>query len=124
MSRFRYISSAVLTAVVIAFAMQNLHAVDVGFLLWDFEASVSMIVLVPFLSGLILGGVTALYYAHRKHGAKSAAAVARPDALPPPADDDAPQLPAGATEASELHIGERRSANEEGSPPPETIMRP
>ena len=46
-----------LTAAVMLFAVQNLTSVPVAFLMWRTETSVSLIVLGPFLVGLLVGAV-------------------------------------------------------------------
>lgn len=87
MNRFRYLTGVVLTAAVIFFAFQNLDTEEVRFLLWRFEASVSLIALIPFLVGLLLGGVTALYYRARR----GREVGKKPEQLPPePASDNPP----------------------------------
>ncbi len=70
MERLRYVSVIVLTAVIVLFALQNLDAVAVTLLWWEFRTSVSLIALAPFLIGLLVGGATALYYRRRRHGGK------------------------------------------------------
>ncbi|NIR42840.1 MAG: DUF1049 domain-containing protein [Gemmatimonadetes bacterium] len=82
-----------LTAAVIFFAMQNaLETVPVAFLVWDFQASVSLLVLLPLLVGLVMGAATAVYVAARRRGAgrqkperpKSEGETAEPQALEAP----------------------------------------
>ncbi len=87
MNRFRYFSAVLLTAIVIFFALQNLDAVEVRLLLWRVEASISLIALGPFLVGLLLGGITALYYAARRGRRAADASPLPPLAAPSP---DAP----------------------------------
>lgn len=77
MSRLRYVSSVFLTAAVIFFALQNLDVVQVRFLRWRLNTSLSLVALGPFLVGLLLGGITALYYARRRRTASQG-----PPALP------------------------------------------
>ncbi len=59
MNRLRYIGAVVVTALVLIFALQNLDAVPVDFLIWEVRASVALIALVPLLIGVGLGGVSA-----------------------------------------------------------------
>lgn len=59
MQRIRYIAVAVLSGAVVVFAIQNLQPVTVVFLAWRGEASVTLVIFVPFLSGLAVGGLTA-----------------------------------------------------------------
>ena len=59
MNRLRYIGAVVLTALVLIFALQNLDAVPVDFLMWEVRASVALIALVPLLIGVGLGGAAA-----------------------------------------------------------------
>ena len=49
-----------LTAAIVFFAFQNLEPVPVAFLVWDFNASVSLLVLIPLLAGLVIGVGTAV----------------------------------------------------------------
>ncbi|HSG81814.1 MAG TPA: LapA family protein [Gemmatimonadota bacterium] len=49
-----------LTATMIFFAFQNLDTVPVAFLVWEFNASVSLLVLIPLLFGLAVGVGNAL----------------------------------------------------------------
>ena len=60
MDRFRYVSVAVLSAIMVVLAIQNLNDVEVHFLAWDFQVSVSLLVLVTFLAGLLVGSIGAL----------------------------------------------------------------
>lgn len=85
MNRLRYFSAVFLTAAIIFFALQNIDAVEVRFLGWRFRASLSLIALGPFLVGLLLGGITALFYARRRHApSRDAPSAAGP--TEPPAD--------------------------------------
>ena len=63
--RMRLVLVAVLTALVLMFALQNLHAVRMDVVFWQVEYSASLLVLVSFLAGLIVGGLTTLYYKGR-----------------------------------------------------------
>ena len=55
MTRVREITLMLLTAAIILFAGQNLQAVDVQFLFWDFQVPLALITLVPLLAGLVIG---------------------------------------------------------------------
>ncbi len=55
MIRVREITLMLLTAAIILFAGQNLHAVDVEFLFWNFQVPLALISLVPLLAGLVIG---------------------------------------------------------------------
>jgi uncharacterized integral membrane protein len=63
--RMRLVLVAVLTALVLLFALQNLHAVRIDVVFWQVEYSASLLVLVAFLAGLAVGGVTTFYYKGR-----------------------------------------------------------
>jgi uncharacterized integral membrane protein len=60
-SRIQSFALVFLTAGIIFFALQNLDTVPVELLVWEFQASVSLLVLIPLLSGLLVGGGTALW---------------------------------------------------------------
>ena len=60
MDRLRYFSVAVLSAIVVVLAIQNLHDVEVHFLAWDATASVSLLTLTSFLAGLLVGSIAVL----------------------------------------------------------------
>ncbi len=49
----------VLVAMVVAFSVQNASPVAVSFLLWKFEASLAIVVLLSVLAGLLVGIVIA-----------------------------------------------------------------
>ncbi len=99
--RIRLVLVAVLTALVLLFAVQNLHAVRIDIVFWQVAASASLLVLGSFLVGLLVGGVTTFYYkgrfsrerrAHKravmdKAAAEEKAAVAQ---LEPPAAPEQP----------------------------------
>jgi len=53
--RLRMAGAVALTAAVVVFAVQNLTGVTVKFLLWEFPASLALVVLAPFLLGLAVG---------------------------------------------------------------------
>jgi uncharacterized integral membrane protein len=55
MNRLRYIMVVALTTAVLVFAIQNLDTVAVSALFWEVRTSVSLIVLGPFLVGLLAG---------------------------------------------------------------------
>jgi uncharacterized integral membrane protein len=55
MNRLRYIMVVALTTAVLVFAIQNLDTVAVSALFWEVRTSVSLIVLGPFLIGLLAG---------------------------------------------------------------------
>jgi uncharacterized integral membrane protein len=60
-SRIQSFALVFLTTAIIFFALQNLHTVPVALLIWDFQASVSLLVLFPLLAGLLVGGGTAIW---------------------------------------------------------------
>lgn len=64
MQRVRYFAVALLSAAVVVFAIQNLQPASVVFLVWRFEASVTLVIFVPFLVGLLTGGL-AVWLARR-----------------------------------------------------------
>ncbi len=68
-----------LTAAVLLFAVQNLTSVPVVFLMWHIETSVSLIVLGPFLMGLVVGAVATLLARARPPRAAPAAKAGPPD---------------------------------------------
>ena len=78
--RIRLVLVAVLTALVLLFALQNLHAVRIDVVFWQVEYSASLLVLGAFLAGLLVGGVTTFYYKGRffkeKQALKKAVAAA------------------------------------------------
>ncbi len=69
MTRVREIVLIVLTAAIILFAAQNVTAVDVVFLAWQFPIPVALIALVPLLAGLVAGaaGAAVLIRRRRRH---------------------------------------------------------
>ena len=60
-NRIQSFALVFLTAAMIFFALQNLHTVPVALMVWNFEASVSLLVLIPLLAGLLVGGGTAIW---------------------------------------------------------------
>lgn len=60
MDRLRYLSVALLSAIVVILAIQNLQEVEVNFLAWDFVVSVSLLALSAFLAGLVVGWIGTL----------------------------------------------------------------
>jgi uncharacterized integral membrane protein len=67
-----------LTAAVLLFAVQNLTTVPIVFLMWHIETSVSLVVLGPFLIGLLVGTLGGL----RARGRRAGTAPAAPGAPP------------------------------------------
>ncbi len=91
LSRVRYGGAVILTAVILLFALQNLNVVRVDFLIWEIETSVSLIALVTFLAGLVVGGLSTLFRMRRKLKAKAPS----PQELPPSRPlEDLPRAPA------------------------------
>jgi hypothetical protein len=70
LQRIRYLLVIALTAAVVIFAMQNLHPVQVTFLLWGFQAPVTLVTFVPFIAGLIVGAVAALWWRRGRPSAR------------------------------------------------------
>lgn len=68
--RVRYLLVIVLTAAVVIFAMQNLHPVQVTFLLWGFQTQVTLVTFIPFIAGLIVGALAALWWRRRRPSAR------------------------------------------------------
>ncbi|UCC48755.1 MAG: DUF1049 domain-containing protein [Gemmatimonadota bacterium] len=66
MTRVREIVLIVLTAAIILFAAQNVTAVDVVFLAWQFAIPVALIALVPLLAGLVAGAAGAAVLIRRR----------------------------------------------------------
>ncbi len=94
MIRVREISLMLLTAAIIFFAGQNLHAVDVEFLFWKFQVPLALISLVPLLAGLVIGvASTAITLGRRRRAAEPEpeaedASPAEGEVEYEPADDD------------------------------------
>jgi uncharacterized integral membrane protein len=65
-NRLRYIMVVVLTAAVLVFAVQNLHTVSATALVWEVRTSVTLIVLGPFLIGLLAGVALTLVAQRRR----------------------------------------------------------
>ena len=57
--RIRYVSVALFASAIVIFAAQNgepfRDSVTVSFLIWEFQASIALLILVPFLGGLFIG---------------------------------------------------------------------
>ncbi len=67
MQRIRYATVALLSAAVVIFAVQNLvPPVEVQFLAWRFTTNVTLVTLVPFLAGLVVGGLGVLWARRRR----------------------------------------------------------
>ncbi len=128
--RIRLVLVAVLTALVLMFALQNLHAVRMDIVFWQVEYSASLLVLVSFLTGLLVGGVTTFYYKGRfskekraRKKAVEAAAVAAEKMAE--AEKDADQVkalppeatPEAAKSESEAEPAEKREPPEQRPPP-------
>jgi uncharacterized integral membrane protein len=98
--RIRLVLVAVMTALVLLFAVQNLHAVRIDVVFWQIQASASLLVLGSFLTGLVVGGVVSFYYkgrfwserkARKRAVADKTAAEEKAAAqLPPPAPSGEP----------------------------------
>ena len=65
LDRVKYVSVAVFSSAIVLFALTNLNTVEVRVIAWRFEAGVSLLILVPFLAGLLIGLWTGLL---RRHG--------------------------------------------------------
>jgi uncharacterized protein HemY len=89
MRRIRDFLVVVLTAAVVVFAMQNLHPVQVTFLLWGFEAKVTLVTFVPFLAGLVVGALAILWWRRPRPDPRSPG----PDEAPRPTDAGEPWGP-------------------------------
>ena len=57
--RIRYVSVALFASAIVIFAAQNgepfRDSVTVSFLIWEFQASIALLILVSFLGGLFIG---------------------------------------------------------------------
>ncbi|UCF42029.1 MAG: LapA family protein [Gemmatimonadota bacterium] len=91
--RVRLVLVAVMTALVLLFALQNLHTVRIDIVLWQVGASASLLVLGSFLVGLIVGGVTTFYYKGRFWSERKARARALADKAAAEERAAAAQLP-------------------------------
>lgn len=83
--RIQAFAMVFLTAAIIFFALQNgLNLVSVDFLFWEFQASVSLLVLIPLLAGLLIGAGTAVYFAalRRAQARRQGKGDLPPDDLP------------------------------------------
>ena len=101
-SRIQSFALVFLTAAIIFFALQNLETVPVELLVWEFQASVSLLVLIPLLAGLLVGGGTALWLeaVRRAAARREAKEVAEETAKEIAAGvESALEEPAGATMA-------------------------
>ena len=104
LDRVKYVSVAVFSSAIVLFALTNLNTVEVRVIAWRFEAGVSLLILVPFLAGLLIGLWTGLL---RRHGkAKKAKA-----------QDEAPEVPlieaAAEVSAQPEATGSAQAAGEE-----------
>ncbi|UCC71683.1 MAG: DUF1049 domain-containing protein [Gemmatimonadota bacterium] len=89
MTRVREIALMILTAAIIIFAGQNLGAVEVAFLFWNFEVPLALITLVPMLAGLIVGvGATAVKMRKRRGAAAGDDEPEDAEANEEPVDED------------------------------------
>ncbi len=108
--RIRLVLVAVLTALVLLFALQNLHAVRIDVVFWQIEASASLLVLGSFLVGLVVGGVMTFYYKGRLWSERKARKRAVADKAVAQQEAAAAQLPPAA--ATEEPAAERERAAE------------
>lgn len=112
-TRIQAFALILLTAVVLFFAIQNSYSeeslVPVVFLVWDFQASVSLLVLFPLLIGLLLGAATAVYVAARRRAAERARAKQQKAS----AETAAAALPAADPNASEAGAGDEEEVGTE-----------
>ena len=100
--RIRLVLVAALTALVLLFALQNLHAVRIDVVFWQVEYSASLLVLGAFLAGLLVGGVATFYYKGRfskekKALRKAVAAAAVAEEKAAEAEQKVKALPAETT---------------------------
>jgi uncharacterized integral membrane protein len=97
MTRVREITLMLLTAAIIFFAAQNLHAVDVQFLFWNSRVPLALITLVPLLAGLVIGVAgTAITLGRRRRTAEPEVA----DEIESPAEGEVEYEPADDDEAA------------------------
>lgn len=96
--RIRLVLVAALTALVLLFALQNLHAVRIDVVFWQVEYSASLLVLGSFLVGLLVGGVTTFYY--RGRFSKEKKALEKAVAAAAMAEEKVKALPAETTPES------------------------
>lgn len=108
--RVRLLFVAVMTALVLLFALQNLHAVRIDIVFWQIEASASLLVLGSFLVGLLVGGVMTFYYKGRFWSERKARDRALADKAAAEEKAAAAQLPA-ASGAAEPAVGKERATD-------------
>jgi uncharacterized integral membrane protein len=109
--RIRLVLVAVMTALVLLFAVQNLHAVRIDVVFWQIQASASLLVLGSFLTGLVVGGVVSFYYKGRFWSERKARKRALADKTAAEEKAAAAQLPPGTPE--EPAAAEREAAKHE-----------
>lgn len=97
MLRTREIILMLLTAAIIFFAGQNLHAVPVEFLFWRFDVPLALITLVPLLAGLVIGVAGTAITLGRRRRKTEPEDVAE---IEPPAPGEVEYAPADEDEAS------------------------
>jgi uncharacterized integral membrane protein len=105
--RIRLVLVAVLTALVLLFALQNLHAVRIDIVFWQIGASASLLVLGSFLVGLVVGGVATLYYKGRFFSERKARKRALADKAAAEEKAAAAQLPPASAVAEPASQKER-----------------
>ncbi len=120
--RMRLVLVAVLTALVLLFALQNLHAVRIDVVFWQVEYSASLLVLGSFLVGLLVGGVTTFYYRGRfskekKALEKAVAAATIAEEKAAEAEQKVKALPAETTPESAPSEAEPDRRSREPRPP-------
>jgi uncharacterized integral membrane protein len=120
--RMRLVLVAVLTALVLLFALQNLHSVRIDVVFWQVEYSASLLVLGAFLAGLLVGGVTTFYYKGRfskekKALMKAVAAAAIAEEKAAEAEQKVKALPAETTPESAPSEAEPERQQREPRPP-------
>lgn len=69
---FLIILSVVAVSVAVV-ALQNGQAATVSLLVWQFEAPVALVVLIPTAAGLVIGGLTGFVLAVRRRSPREAA---------------------------------------------------
>ncbi len=120
--RIRLVLVAVLTALVLLFALQNLHAVRIDVVFWQIEYSASLLVLGSFLVGLLVGGVATFYYKGRfskekKALMKAVAAAAIAEEKAAEAEQKVKALPAETTPEPAPSEAEPERQQREPRPP-------
>jgi uncharacterized integral membrane protein len=111
--RIRLVLVAVLTALVLLFALQNLHAVRIDIVFWQIGASASLLVLGSFLVGLVVGGVATLYYKGRFFSERKARKRALADKAVAEEKAAAAQLPPASAAAEPASQTERATDSAE-----------